>query len=105
MPSPNEGLGESLRASVGMRLAQIEVLLDYAKRVEDVHANDDREWARNMIRTLSGIAQDADQMAVLLTANAVHKKVLTPTEAADSAQISRNAVYKRVNAFFDPEEK
>ncbi|MER6195742.1 MULTISPECIES: hypothetical protein [Actinomycetes] len=95
------GLSSSLKASAGMRVAQLEVLLEYAKQADQVHENDQREWARTMIRALSDIAQDADQMAVLLTANAVHHKVLTPTEAAEAAHVSRNAIYKRVAAHFD----
>ncbi|WP_407841864.1 hypothetical protein ACE1OC_41565 (plasmid) [Streptomyces sp. DSM 116496] len=97
------GLSESLMASVGMRLAQLELQLEHAQRAHELNAKDQREWARTILRSLSDIAQDADQMAVILTANAVHHKVLTPTEAAEAALISRNAVYKRVAAHFDPE--
>lgn len=89
--------------AVSQRIGQLELLLDYAKRVEVIHADDQKEWTRNMIRTLSDIAEDADQMAVLLSANAVHYKVLNVTDVASAAHVSRNAIYKRVSAFFDPE--
>lgn len=96
-----EGLSEELIASVGLRLAQIEQLLDYAKRADQIHSKDQREWARTMIRSLSDIAQDADQMASLLSANAVHYKVLTVSQAAEAALVSRTAIYNRVSAHFD----
>ncbi len=92
--------------AVSTRIGQLEILLDYAKRVEQVHGapEDRKEWTRNMIKTLSDIAEDADQMAVLLSANAVHYKVLPVTDVAAAAHVSRNAIYKRVAAFFDPAE-
>lgn len=106
MPQETGPLDQELIASVGMRLAQLRVLLDYAENADKVHKDrNQREWARTMIQSLSDIAEDADQMAVLLSANVVHKKVLNVTEVADAAKISRNAVYKRVTAAFGTEDE
>ncbi|WP_345192710.1 hypothetical protein, partial [Streptomyces lavendulae] len=59
-----EGVDQVLE-SARLRIGQLELLVDHAKSVERVHADDRRELARNLIRVLTDIAIDADEMAAL----------------------------------------
>ncbi|MFD7615308.1 hypothetical protein [Streptomyces sp. NPDC059828] len=83
------------RMRTQLRIQALSELVSYAANADRVMYKDRAEWFRNLIRATMEISDEAKKLETELSARAVQEKVLTVTEVATAAKISRQAVYAR----------
>lgn len=77
------------------RLTKCQELVQYGLLADRANRGDEREWYRTLMRT---VADMRDQLRVLereLSDRADAERIMTPSEIAEAARITRAALYKR----------
>jgi hypothetical protein len=79
------------------RLELIRDLAQHGLSADDLHQRDDREWFRSLLRVFGDVRIECEAAERELSGVADAKEILSPSEIAEAARISRGAVYKRRN--------
>lgn len=76
------------------RLRELRLLIEHAERVDEVNQDDPAAWARGLIKAFFKIEAIGSKTSRDLCGRATISELLSITEAADVAGVSRNTIYK-----------
>lgn len=86
---------DTVKDDARARLERVRDLASYALTAEQMNRSDDREWYRTLLRAIGDMRDECIAMERTLSEKADAGKILTPSEIAEAAKISRAALYKR----------
>lgn len=77
------------------RLRRVRSLAEHGLSADELHQDDLREWYRSLLRVFGDIRIECEGAERQLSSDADSLKILTPSQIAEAAKISRAAIYKR----------
>ncbi|MFJ9448649.1 hypothetical protein ACIRRH_43720 [Kitasatospora sp. NPDC101235] len=80
---------------VAEQFERIRDLAQHGLSADQLHSRDAREWFRSLLRVVGEIRDECKSMERSLSDRADAERILTPSEIAEAAKISRAALYKR----------
>lgn len=86
---------DAITEDVRARLERVRDLAQHGLSADQLHQRDDREWYRNLLRVFGDIREECITAERGLSKRADEEKILTPSQIAEAARISRGALYKR----------
>lgn len=85
-------------ADVRERLKRIRDLAQHGLSAEQLNHGDDREWYRSLLRVFADVRDEGVAAERMLADEADAGRILSPSQIAEAARISRAALYKRRDA-------
>lgn len=76
-------------------LQRIRDLAQHGLSADQLHTRDDREWYRSLLRVFGDIREECISAERKLSDQADAGEILTPSQIAEAARISRGTIYAR----------
>nr|WP_173294604.1 hypothetical protein [Streptomyces sp. X335] len=89
------GVPDTVSDQAKDRLEKMRDVLIYGLLADKANRHDQREWYRTVLRTLADVRDQCRSLERELSDRADTEKVMTPSEIAEAAKITRAALYKR----------
>ncbi len=79
------------------RLERVRALAEYGLSADQANSSDARAWLRSVLQAVGDISQECKQAEPELSEYAEKQKLLSVSEIAEAAKVSRETIYKRRN--------
>lgn len=92
---------DDVRNAAELHRQALSEFLSYLGHSDHMNRNDVKLWYQTLIRAFADIAKAASEAEQQLSIRSVKDGVLTPSQAADSARVTRQTIHARVKSASD----